>query len=63
MRPYSEREYRLAEKIIHLEDALNTANGVLNRHKLLGVLPNDSVSFKESSAFYKRVREMLKKII
>ena len=52
-------EYRLAEKIIHLQDALNKSNSLLNMDGKLGVLPNHSVSFRDSSSFHKRVRKLL----
>jgi len=55
--------YALAMKIVHLENALNTANSVLNKHGMLGVLPNHSVSFRKGRTFHKKVREVLKKHI
>ena len=53
-------EYRLAEKIVHLEDALKTANQELNKLGKFGVLPNRSVDFKDGSEFHKRVRDIIK---
>lgn len=53
-------EYALAEKIVHLQDALELANKILNDKKLLGVLPSRSVSFRESNKHHKKVRYVLK---
>jgi len=53
-------EYQLAERIIHLERALKIANKELKKFGSLGVLPNYSISFKESSTFHKDVRKVLK---
>lgn len=52
-------EYQLAEKIVHLEDALSTANKLLNEDGKLGVLPSRSVRFREGNTFHKRVRQLL----
>jgi len=51
--------YKLAEKIVHLQDALDTANSVLKKNGKLGVLPDSSVSFRKGQKFHKRVREIL----
>ena len=53
------KEYRLAEKIVHLQDALNQSNSLLNKDGNLGVIPNHSVSFRESQSFHKKVRKVL----
>ena len=53
------KEYELAEKIVHLQEALDLANKILKEHGKLGVLPNYGVSFKESAMFHKKVRELL----
>lgn len=55
-------EYKLAEKIVFLQGALSTANKILKDSGKLGVLPNQSISFKESSAHHKKVRTILKSI-
>jgi hypothetical protein len=39
-------EYRLAERIVHLEDALGYANKMLTEHNMFGVLPSSSIEFK-----------------
>lgn len=54
------KEYRLAERVIHLENALKTANQILNENGLLGVLPDFSVSFHEAPKFHSKVRKELK---
>jgi hypothetical protein len=56
------REYKLAERILHLEDALNTANKNAKRNGMLGVIANTCVSFSQASAFHARVRKILKEI-
>lgn len=53
------KEYQLAERIVHLEEALTTANSILNKEGKLGVLPNGSVSFHEGKKFHKKVRVVL----
>lgn len=52
-------EYQLAERIVHLEDALSTANKLLNEDGKLGVLPSRSVRFRDGKTFHKRVRKTL----
>ena len=52
-------EYQLAERIVHLEDALKTANKLLNEDGKLGVLPDRSIRFREGQTFHKRVRKTL----
>lgn len=53
------KEYRLAEKIVHLQEALNLSNSLLNGYGSLGVISNHSVSFRESPTFHKKVRKVL----
>ncbi|NJO62864.1 MAG: hypothetical protein HC836_32980 [Richelia sp. RM2_1_2] len=60
IRKTNPNEYRLAEKIVHLQNALETANNVLNKNGMLGVLPDHSVSFWKGKKFHKEVREILK---
>jgi hypothetical protein len=55
-------EYRLAERVVFLQDALETANGILNDEGKFGVLPNMSVSFKKSSSHHKKVRDTIKEL-
>ncbi len=54
-------EYKLAERIIHLERALKIANGELKKRHSLGVGTDFQVSFREASKFHKEVREIIKK--
>lgn len=53
-------EYRLAERVAQLERALEKANELLNNKNSLGVNPDNSVRFRESQKFHKRVREIIK---
>ncbi len=55
------KEYQLAERIVFLEEALQTANDILNKNNLLGVLPNRSVSFRGASKHHSKVRKTLEK--
>lgn len=52
-------EYKLAERIVHLEDALDTANCLLNKDGKLGIIPNHGVDFREGRKFHKRVNKIL----
>jgi hypothetical protein len=53
--------YHLAERIVQLEDAINTANKTLEKNGLLGVLPQaGNPAFGEASKFHARVRKILK---
>jgi hypothetical protein len=53
------REYKLAEKIVFLTEALKRSNKILNEDEKLGVLPNHSISFKESKKHHKEVRKII----
>lgn len=58
------REYRLAEKILRLEEALEQANTNAKKNGLLGVLPqNTSPTFGGSMAYHARVRKILRDYI
>jgi hypothetical protein len=52
-------EYRLAERIVHLEEALDLANKLLNDDGNLGVIPSRTVRFRKSANFHKKVREVI----
>ena len=54
------KEYKLAEKIVFLQEALKTANDTLNKSGMIGVLPSSSVSFREASSHHAKVRKTLK---
>lgn len=57
------REYLLAEKIIHLEDALKTANENARKYGRLGVgVQSDGPSFRNANTFHARVRKILKEL-
>jgi len=53
------KEYRLAEKIVHLEIALELANHMLKNNHKLGVIPNQNVRFKDGNSFHKKVRKII----
>lgn len=55
-------EYQLAERIVHLQAALDMANQELNKEGKLGVLPSRSTSFRKANAFHKKVRNVLGEI-
>ncbi len=58
------REYHLAEMIIHLQDALKTANENAHKHGMLGVLPQTtSPTFRNAAKFHARVRKLLKESV
>jgi hypothetical protein len=57
------REYQLAERIIHLEDALHIANENARKEGKLGVGAQTSgVSFHKAATFHARVRRILKNL-
>lgn len=55
-------EYRLAERIVHLEDALKIANENARKHGMLGVGAGSGVSFRRANSFHARVRKILKEL-
>lgn len=57
----TDETYRMAEQIVHLEQALERANAILNNDGKLGVLPNHSVSFRNGRSFHKKVKKVLNK--
>lgn len=57
------KSYTLAVRIVHLQEVLDEANCALNKHGLLGVIPDLSISFRKSSAFHAKVRKVLKNIV
>lgn len=56
------QEYKLAEKVVFLTKALKMSNKMLNEDGKLGVLPDHSISFKESKKHHKEVRKILETI-
>jgi len=52
----------LIKKVCFLEDALDEANNTLKENGLLGVIPARTVTFRESSKFYSRVRNIEKSL-
>ncbi len=56
------REYKLAEKVVFLTESLELTNKMLNEDGKLGVLPNISVSFKNSKKHHSKVRKLLETI-
>lgn len=55
------KEYHLGERVLRLEEALKTANNILRKNGMLGVLPQYSPpSFREANAYHARVRKILK---
>lgn len=56
------KKYRLSERIVFLEDALNRANERFYANGKIGVSPDTSVSIKEIPTHYKKVRKILKNI-
>lgn len=57
------KEYRLAEMVIHLQDALDTANANAKKKGMFGVSPQYGLpSFHEASKFHARVRKLIKSL-
>jgi len=57
------KEYQLAMMVIHLQDALDTANANAKKIGHLGVLPQyGQPSFREASKFHARVRKLIKSL-
>jgi uncharacterized coiled-coil DUF342 family protein len=55
-------EYRLAEKIVHLQEALRLANKSLNEDGKLGVCVSQTVGFRDGAKFHAKVRTVLESI-
>jgi len=53
------REYALAIRVVHLENALQIANNLLNKDGKLGVLASRSIRFRDGMKFHKRVRKII----
>lgn len=57
------KEYLLAEKIVFLQNALDTANMILNNNGMLGVMADSTgVNFRNASKHHKKIRNVLKDI-
>lgn len=52
-------EYALAEKVVFLKYALESANKRLNKMGKWGIIPNFSVRWYEGQSHHKKVRDLL----
>lgn len=57
------KEYKLAERIVFLQSALNTANERFKERGEFGVGPDNSISFRKAASHHAKVRRVLKEVV